>query len=400
MPTPAAVYIRSARSPAASERDDRNAHVLFLIDELRGKGGTESALLNTVRWLPRRFRTTVVTFRCDSSLPLLAEFPIPVITFPLRRTYDWTAFQAAVELARFIKTEGVDIVHTFFPSSDLWGGMIAKFSRTPALISSRRDMGIVRRPMHRIAYRVLRGMFDCVLANSEAVRKYSIEQDRLDPTRVKTIYNGLDMASFCSGGRSRRGLARFGLESASHVVTTLGNVRRVKGFDIFIEAAALVCRRFPAAVFVIAGANDPREPDLRRELEDLGLLLGIAGNIRFLGGVSDVSSLLTHSDVFCLLSRSEGFSNALIEAMACGTPCIATRVGGNSEAIAEGQSGFLIEKENPVSAAEKILELLENSCLARAVGDRARSRVMRHFSSASYVSELVSVYDRLLASRN
>src|SRR5215468_11699663 len=135
------------------------AHVLFLIDELCGKGGAELALLNTVCSLPQRFRCSVVTFRLNPNLPLLAEFPCPVKLMPLRRTFDWNAMMMAARLSRYIRHERVDVVHTFFASADLWGGIVAKLSRRPLLISSRRDMGFERARKHRIAYRALRGMF-------------------------------------------------------------------------------------------------------------------------------------------------------------------------------------------------------------------------------------------------
>jgi L-malate glycosyltransferase len=391
--------ISASTCPPPVGEGEGGTHVLFLIDQLCARGGAEVALLNTVRWLPTRFRTTVMTLRSDPGCALLEEFPSPVLTWPLRKTYDWSAIRTARKLLRFIKDERVDIVHTFFPSSDLWGGAVARLSRGPALISGRRDMGILRKPAHRIAYRAFRDMFDCVLANSEEVRQYSIEQDGLDPERVETIYNGLDFGASHAGSKMADSGPDFDLESASHVVTTVANLRRIKGLDTFIRAAAIVCRKFPSAAFVIAGALDPAEPELRAELESLSQSLGVAGNVRFVGGVSEVSSLLIQSDVFCLLSNSEGFSNALIEAMGYGLPCVATRVGGNAEAITDHESGFLVEKQDPAAAASRILQLLDNKDLSRTVGKRARLRATTHFSSTRYIARLVSVYERVLANR-
>src|SRR5215469_3154484 len=107
--------------PSRIERASQ-VHVLFLIDQLCGRGGAESALLNTVRSLPRQFRSSVITFRLDPKLELLKEFPCPIRLLPLRRSYDWNAMRMAIRLRRYIHDESVDIVHTFFPSADLWGG--------------------------------------------------------------------------------------------------------------------------------------------------------------------------------------------------------------------------------------------------------------------------------------
>jgi glycosyltransferase involved in cell wall biosynthesis len=375
------------------------AHILFLIDELCGKGGAESALSNTLRWLPTdRFRCSVIAFRVDPCLPMLADFPCPVQVLPLRRTYDWNAVKRAAQLASFIHKEKVDIVHTFFASADLWGGLVAKLSWRPVLISSRRDMGFLRRPKHRLAYRVLGPIFDHVLTVSDGVRRFSIEQDRLNPAKVSTIHNAVDMQSYAQPTVSAA-RERFGIAEATHVIASVGNIRHIKGFDVVIRAAALVCLEFPKAVFVVAGGSDPAEPQCRRELEDLASRLGITQNVRFLGRLDDVAPLLKTSDVFCLLSRSEGFSNALLEAMGCGLPCVATRVGGNEEALEDKQGGFLVDCEDYESAAAHLRDLLRNEVRAQDMGKRGQDSVRERFTPEVVISQLVRLYDELLRRR-
>jgi glycosyltransferase involved in cell wall biosynthesis len=391
---------RGGAPVSAVAQSAERAHVLFLIDQLCRKGGAEGALLNMVRWLPAdRFRCSVMTFRTDSNLPLLAEFPCRVQVLPLQCSYGWNALRTGLRLARFIRREKVDIVHTFFPSSDLWGGIVAKLSRRPILISSRRDMGFLRGARHRVAYRALQGMFDGVLAVSEQVRKVSIEQDGLAPGRVKTIYNAVDPERLRASVVARDVRERLGLGDASHVIASVGNLRRVKGFDVLLRAAALVCREYPGAVFVVAGGEDPAEAQGRRDLEALSSALGIAGKVRFVGPLDDVVPLLKASNVFCLLSRSEGFSNALVEAMACGLPCVATRVGGNGEAIEDGRSGFLVESEDHAAAAARILELLRDPVRAIGIGENAQTVVARRFTPRIVTAQLVELYEKLLADR-
>jgi glycosyltransferase involved in cell wall biosynthesis len=375
------------------------AHILFLIDELCRKGGAECALLNTVRWLPARFRFTVVTFRIDPKLPLLADFPCPVRLMPLRRAYDWNALKMGIRLVRLIHQERVDIVHTFFASADLWGGAIATLSGRAMLVSSRRDMGFQRLAKHRVAYRALRGMFDQVITVSEQVRRFSIEQDRLDPARVTTIYNAIDLRKFRTKTAAGEVREQFDLSGASHVVVSVGNLRWIKGVDVFIRAAAQVCRDFPQAVFVVAGGTDPAEPQYLQELQALCADLGIVQNLRFLGMLEDVIPLLKASDVFCLLSRSEGFSNALLEAMACGLPCVATRVGGNGEALEDAKSGFLVQSEDYETAALRVCQLLRDPAMAQRMGTRAQASTGERFAPEIVTSQLVEVYEELLGAR-
>src|SRR5216684_5034442 len=127
-------------------------HVLFVIDELCELGGAERILLKMVRLLPKDlFRCSVVTFRIREDLEELTEIGCPLYVFPLKKTYDFNALRMAMRLRNLIRREKVSIVHTFFETSDLWAGLVARLSGCPVLISSRRDMGILRSGKHRAA---------------------------------------------------------------------------------------------------------------------------------------------------------------------------------------------------------------------------------------------------------
>jgi glycosyltransferase involved in cell wall biosynthesis len=106
------------------------------------------------------------------------------------------------------------------------------------------------------------------------------------------------------------------------------------------------------------------------------------------------------STAFCLLSRSEGFCNALLEAMACGVPSVVTRVGGNPEAITDGENGFLVPVDDDAAAADRLLCLLLNPERASLLGDSGRNSVQARFSADAMIKKLVSVYRDLLAERD
>ena len=103
------------------------------------------------------------------------------------------------------------------------------------------------------------------------------------------------------------------------------------------------------------------------------------------------------SHAFCLLSRSEGFSNALLEAMACSIPAVVTRVGGNPEAIQDGENGFLVAPEDYQTAAERIVFLLRNPARAAQIGHSARQTASSRFSAGAMVRRLLDVYAELMA---
>jgi glycosyltransferase involved in cell wall biosynthesis len=392
-PQERSTMISSPSRPKAGERP----HILFLMDQYFGThGGAEGALLNIIRHLPtERFRCSLATFGMNPAIDRAKVFPCPVYEFPLRRTYDWTAMKVAARLRRLIRDEHVDIVHTFFETSDIWGGMVAKLSGCPVLVSSRRDMGILRSWKHHVAYRLMNRYVDLVLPVSDEVRNYAIERDGLDPEKAVTLYNGVELERIVQVGDEKSLRASLGLGDASPIVLTVANIRHVKGIDVFVRAAALACREFPGALFLVAGHFS--EPDCVQRLQELIRDLGLAKNVRLLGGTGKIFSLLNLSNVFCLLSRSEGFSNALLEAMACSLPCVATRVGGNAEAIAEGQSGFLVENEDAQAAAERIGTLLRNPAQARQMGAAGRRIVETRFTIDVMMRQLVSLYEGLVA---
>jgi len=379
------------------ERDGR-VHVLFLVDQLCEMGGAERVLLNTIRLLPReQYRCSLITFKIDSSLDIFRNMPCPFYVFPLQRTFAWDGFRTAKKLRTYIRSENVKIVHTFFETSDLLGGLVAKTTGLPAVVSSRRDMGILRSPKHDLGYRLLNPCFDLVLAVSEEVRQFCIHKDRLEAAKVQTLYNGLELDKILCVNGTAELRASLGLDPAASIVMTVGHIRHVKGIDILVETAAKVAREFPKVVFLVIGKVS--EPIHFQAIQARIAALGIHENVRFLGESENIFRHLKMADVFFLPSRSEGFSNALIEAMACGLPCVATRVGGNAEAIEEGENGYLVKREDVDASAERILRLLHNPAEAMRMGVAGRKIVERKFTADVMIKRLTQFYEQLLAEK-
>ena len=372
-----------------------------MIDQLlKIQAGGEQALFRIIQDLPRdRFLPSVVTFKASPrSVEILRDLNCPLHWFPMSRTYDWNGLKVALQVFRFLRSQKPHIVHTFFETSNTWGGLLTKLSCGPLLVSSRRDMGILRETKHRIAYNLVNRLSDGVQVVSDRVGRMCLETEKISPEKIFTVYNGVRIDKIDSANGSRALQQRLGLSHASHVITTVANIKRVKGLHTFLQAAAIVHREFPSAVFVIVGWCD--EPAYFDELQELANDLGITDNVRFTGEwCNDVFSLLKLSDVFCLLSLSEGFSNALLEAMACRLPCVATRVGGNPEAIEDGRTGFLVPPEDPQSTAQRIIGLLSDAELAERVGSAARETVEERFTSDCTIDQLIQVYDKLLSAR-
>jgi L-malate glycosyltransferase len=249
-------------------------------------------------------------------------------------------------------------------------------------------MGILRTRKHHIAYRLLAWAPDTVFAVSEQVRRYSIEVDRIKPARVQTIYNGLDLGDWATVHRPAKGEGEF-------LIATVGNIRRVKGHDVFIRAAATVAEQFPKARFSIAGSV--LEPDFFAELQALVQELNLAEKFQFDGEVTNLRQYLSAADMFVLPSRSEGFSNAIVEAMAASLAVVATDVGGNAEAVEDGISGFIVPPDDPDALAAPILGLLSDPPRSLAMGLAGRKLVAEKFTTEAMMNRITAAYAKLLS---
>ncbi len=295
-----------------------------------------------------------------------------------------------MELRRFLKQQKIRIVQTFFESSDIWAGFVTRAASDAKLIWSRRDMGILRTGKHHAAYRLMSGMPHRVFAVSEQVRQHCIQVDGIDASRVETIYNGLDLADWSTVSPSVKAPGEF-------LVTTVGNIRRVKGHDIFIKAAASIVPQFPRVSFSIAG--DILEPGYFQELQALIRDLNLSDRFHFAGGVTNLREHLSPADIFVLPSRSEGFSNAIVEAMAASLPVVATDVGGNAEAVKDGVNGFIVPSEDTAALAAAIVRLLADPSKAKEMGAAGKKLAAEKFTTDAMMHLVTLAYAKVLAGR-
>lgn len=388
-----------AAQPVAALRP-APVNILFIIDELRMAGGAERHLLKLIRLLPpERYRCSLLTFAINRS-GIFADIPCPVYVFPLRCTYDLRAAEVALNLRRLLKNERISIVHTFFETSDLWAGVLARAFGVPVLVSSRRDMGVFRSAKHRLAYKATSRLYDAILTVSEKVHSHCVRNDHISPAKVVTHYNGVDLDQVAQAKDPHVTRASLGVAHSAPLIATVAHIREVKGIDVLVRAASLVRERFPDATFVVVGDVHEEEKKYFDHVRGLCRQLKLEGTVKLIGSSESIAAILKLADVFCLPSRSEGFSNALIEAMACGLPCVATRVGGNDEVISDGINGYLAESEAFAAVADRICALLESPERAAQMGQAGRSLVAAKFTDEAMTTQLVEIYDRLLEAKH
>jgi glycosyltransferase involved in cell wall biosynthesis len=182
--------------------------------------------------------------------------------------------------------------------------------------------------------------------------------------------------------------------SQAQTIVTVGNIRRVKGHDVFVRAAAIVAREFPSARFVVGG--EVLDPAYYEELQALVRELQLGDRFTFAGGISDLRAFLRDADLFVLPSRSEGFSNAIVEAMAAALPVVATDVGGNAEAVLDGVTGRIVPPEDSEALAAAMRAMLADAEKAKAMGQAGRQRVAERFTTEAMMRQLTAAYQSVL----
>ncbi len=232
-----------------------------------------------------------------------------------------------------------------------------------------------------------------VMANSEAIKQVASRMESLDPARIDVMYQGVDTNRFTPYGENpsvHRSAASLGMPEGALVVGIVANYRPVKDLSLFLRAARIVADNVPRASFLLVGKGESRA-----ELANLARQLSIANYVFFTDGEGDVRDHLASMSIACLSSVSEGFSNAILEYMASGLPVIATAVGGNGEAILNGQTGYLVRERTPEAFAAPIIGLLQNEDLRRNMGAQSLMRAKALFSMDSFIVRLEQYYDQL-----
>jgi glycosyltransferase involved in cell wall biosynthesis len=223
------------------------------------------------------------------------------------------------------------------------------------------------------------------------------EVQRIRPRcRVIAVPNGVDTQRFAPGPPSAEMTAI--REGFASVVAILGHVSDVKGYPTFLEAAALITRTHKSCLFVCIGAESA-QPGALATMKNRVTELGLERNVRFLGFRSDVNEVLRAVDVVTMPSQDEGLPLALLEAMACGRPVVATPVGGIPEVLHDGSAGVLVPRQDARALAEAVRALLDDTDRRTTLGTKARARVEERYSVSRFCRGVEAVYEELLAER-
>jgi glycosyltransferase involved in cell wall biosynthesis len=284
------------------------------------------------------------------------------------------------------------ILHAYLPLTTFLGAAAARAAGVSRIIISKRALNTHqdRHPPLRVIDRLANAMSHVITVNSKAVWQDTVKRDNVAPSKLRLIYNGIDcLKAGPSGAFDPVCLkTRLGIKAVDKTIINVANYIPYKGHLDLLNAAKIVLRQQPDCKFLFVGEDRGSLKSMQAAAADLG----IQHRVVFLGRRKDVRELMAISDISVVASHEEGFSNAILEAMAAGLPVVATAVGGNPEAVIDGATGWVVPPKNPEALAERILALLEDPDKIREFGKRGRKRCQECFSNERMVENHIKLY--------
>lgn len=354
-----------------------------------GLGGLEHVVATLCTTLdPNRFETSALCLKDGG--PLADELTargIPV--FHLTPPRGRADYFAAAKIARILRRERIDVVHTHNTSAFIDGGLAALLAGTPMhvhtdhsrLFPDKRRYMIAEYVMSHFAYRVV-GVSDHTVAE---LRRY----ERIPLSKLTTIPNGIDGGAFDRERDTTLKRRELGIAPGSAVIGVAVRLTEQKGVTYLLKAMPQILSVHPETVLVVAGDGVLAQP-LREEAK----ALGVHGHVRFIGPRRDIPELLSMFDLYALPSEWEGLPMIILEAMAAACPIVASDVGGVSTAVRDGENGYLVPARDVGALAQRITALLGDARRRREFGEAGRRFFRERFSAKAMAAAYARVYTR------
>lgn len=327
---------------------------------------------------------------------ILRERGIKVHNIDTRHSF---RFDSAIKLARIIKKEGINLVHSHTPlSGTILSRIAAWLSNVPVV---NHEHGLAALNSHPLIkrYQLFLNVFTAklatcrVIAVSQATRAGLIQRG-IPQNIIRLVYNGVfakneQTVSFKSQDAI---LKNFELASSPYlIIGQIGRIDKKKGQYILIQAARQVLKNFPNVIFLIVG-EDFQNGVYQKQLETLARNLGIIDHIIFTGYRPDIMELMGIFALFVLPSLAEGLPVVILEAMLAKKPVITTSAGGNTEVVIDGETGTIVPPEDPDRLAEAIIYHLQNPEVSKRMGEKGYERVRRYFSLSQMLDKVIDIY--------
>jgi glycosyltransferase involved in cell wall biosynthesis len=364
---------------------------ILQICSARQLGGGEKHLADLANALARRGHDVFAALVPSS--PLLAELPaVPRKNIVELRMRNSLNLASALKLAQFAREHQIKIIHAHVARDYPLAAIVSR--RAGARLVLTRHVLFPMSGLHRLTLRRPAR----VIAVSEAVAAGLRGQKIFDPDRIVLVHNGIDVDRFAKGREDTAGDAQGANKRLR--VGMIGHLAPIKGQEDFVRAAAIVCGFRNDVDFVIAGEDKSRGGDNRKSLERLIEELDLNQRIHLIGWVDDVARLLPTFDLFVSPARAEPFGLSIVEAMASGTPVVATMSEGAREIIEDDKTGRLVPIGDVEVLGKAISDLLSDPAQRRRLSANAVRAVRERFSLERMLEATEEIYRQALKNQD
>ena len=364
--------------------------VLFVITGL-GWGGAESQVIDLARGFQARGWNVMVAtlLRHAPRRDVLRHAGIEVRTLGMKRGIPnpWALFR----LVRIVREFRPTVVHAHMVHANLLARLARLMVDMPVLITSAHSVHEGARWRY-IAYRVTDRLTDLTTNVSHAAVQSSIARGACSPDRIRFMPNGIDLDRF-KPDESLRTTTRNVLNVTERFVwVAIGRLEEPKDYPNMLRAFAQVVTHPNNPVLLIVGTGP-----LENELKSYAGTLGLTDAVRFLGTRTDIPALLSAADAFVMSSAWEGLPIVLLEAAASALPIVATNVGGNSQIVADGESGVIGEPRNSVALGKAMLRIMSLTDQERRNMGALGARMVREtYEISNVVMDWEALYTDIL----
>lgn len=295
-----------------------------------------------------------------------------------------------MRLAKLIRTVRPDIVHLHSRrGADLWGGVAARMTGTPCVLSRRVD-----NPEARWQVALKYSLFDHVITISEAIREVLLSEG-VAPEKVTCVRSSVDAAPYLAHVDRTAFRSEFNLPASATVVGMVAQLIQRKGHFYLIEAVDALRRDYPDLRVLLFGKG-PLQAELETEISRLKL----GDIITFAGFRNDLPKWLGGLDILAHPADMEGLGVSLLQASAAAVPIIASRAGGLPEAVLDGVNGLLIPRGDVTALKAALRRLLDDAALRKQLGEAGRARILAEFSVEAMVQGNLAIYNKILQGRS
>jgi len=360
-------------------------HRILYIDSTAGIfGGGQISLLELLANLDReKYHPLVIMGQEGKFKKEVQKLEVEYIVLPmsgLKRLNPFPIFSSLWRIYNYARKKKVNLIHCNTSRAALYAGPVAKILGIPLVWQVR-----IPHP-DNLLDRLVFPFSSQIIAVSRIVKE---RFNRFKKDKVQIVYNGVDTEKFSPGSVQDDVRKKFLIGSKDMLIGTVTRLSPEKGFDHLISAIRDVVDVYHGVKVLIVGKGDERYRFyLQAKVDELKL----SPHIILAGFNEDIPQILRCIDIFCLPSLYEGFSRSILEAMACGVPVVATRVGGNVEIIQDGVNGLLVPPGSPEKLASAIRKLLKDRETARKMGLEGRRLVEENYSIEKNVRKIEKLY--------